>query len=77
MVYEASKAVTIPVIGMGGIVTAEDAIEFFLAGADAIAVGTAIFSNPTAPMEVIAGIDRWLDAHGIKSLSEIVGAVKI
>ena len=77
MVYEASKAVSIPVIGMGGIVTAEDAIEFFLAGADAIAVGTAIFSNPTAPMEVIAGIGQWLDAHGIKSLSEIVDAVKI
>ena len=77
MVYEASKAVSIPVIGMGGIVTAEDAIEFFLAGADAIAVGTAIFSNPTAPMEVISGINKWLDDHGIKSLTEIVGAVKI
>ena len=77
MVYEASRAVSIPVIGMGGITTAEDAIEFFLAGADAIAVGTAIFSNPAAPMEVIAGINTWLDDHGIKSLSGIVGAVKI
>ncbi|MBO4303645.1 MAG: dihydroorotate dehydrogenase [Lentisphaeria bacterium] len=77
MVYEAAKAVSIPVIGMGGISSAEDAIEFFLAGASAIAVGTAIFSNPAAPVEILAGIDRWLDGHRIGSLSEIVGQVKI
>ena len=77
MVYEAAKAVSIPVIGMGGISSAEDAIEFFLAGASAIAVGTAIFSNPAAPVEILAGIDRWLDEHRIGSLSEIVGQVKI
>ena len=77
MVYEAAKAVSIPVIGMGGISSAEDAIEFFLAGASAIAVGTAIFSNPAAPVEILAGIDRWLDGHRIGALSEIVGQVKI
>ncbi|MBP5181592.1 MAG: dihydroorotate dehydrogenase, partial [Lentisphaeria bacterium] len=71
------KAVSIPVIGMGGISSAEDAIEFFLAGASAIAVGTAIFSNPAAPMEILAGIDRWLDEHRFTSLSEIVGKVNV
>lgn len=77
MVYEASKAVKIPVIGMGGITTAEDAIEFFLAGANAIAVGTAIFRDPMAPLKVIEGLNKWLDDHNIKSLDEIIGAVKI
>ena len=77
MVYEASRAVKIPVIGMGGIMTGEDAIEFFLAGASAVAVGTAIFADPMAPLRVIDGIDAWLDRKGIASVKEIVGAVKI
>ena len=77
MVYEASKAVKIPVIGMGGIMTGEDAIEFFLAGAKAIAVGTAIFADPMAPIKVRDGINAWLDKKGFASLNEIIGAVKI
>ena len=77
MVYEASRAVKIPVIGMGGIMTGEDAIEFFLAGASAIAVGTAIFADPLAPLHVLDGINAWLDRKGIASVKEIVGAVKI
>ena len=77
MVYEASRAVKIPVIGMGGIMTGEDAIEFFLAGASAIAVGTAIFADPMAPLHVLDGINAWLDRKGIASVKEIVGAVKI
>ena len=77
MVYEASRAVKIPVIGMGGIMSGEDAIEFFLAGASAIAVGTAIFADPLAPLKVLDGINAWLDRKGIASLKEIIGAVKI
>ena len=77
MVYEASRAVKIPVIGMGGIMTGEDAIEFFLAGASAIAVGTAIFADPLAPLKVLDGINAWLDRKGIATLKEIIGAVKI
>lgn len=77
MVYEASRAVKIPVIGMGGIMSGEDAIEFFLAGARAVAVGTAIFADPMAPLKVIDGINSWLDRKGFKSVKEIIGAVKI
>ncbi len=77
MVYEASRSVKIPVIGMGGIMTGEDAIEFFLAGASAIAVGTAIFADPMAPLNVLNGINEWLDRKGIRSVKEIIGAVKI
>lgn len=77
LVYEAAKAVSIPVIGMGGIMSGADAIEFLLAGASAVSVGTAIFSNPGAPMEVIRGIDEYLDAHGIASVTDIIGQVKI
>ena len=76
MVYEARQAVDVPIIGMGGISSAEDAIEFFMAGANAIAVGTAIFSSPSILTEIADGIDGWLDRHGIKSLQEIIGIVK-
>lgn len=75
MVYEASHAVKIPIIGMGGIMCAEDAIEFMLAGADAVAVGTANFVDPYAPIKVIEGINSWLDRHGCKTAAEIVGQV--
>jgi dihydroorotate dehydrogenase (NAD+) catalytic subunit len=77
MVYEASKAVSIPVIGMGGIMNGDDAIEFFLAGAKAVAVGTAIFADPCAPIKVIDQINEYLDRHNIKSLKEIIGQVRI
>lgn len=77
MVYEAAKAVEIPVIGMGGIMCAEDAIEFLLVGARAVAVGTASFVDPQASLKVVEGIGRFLDARGFKSVGEIVGAVKV
>lgn len=77
MVYEAATAVEIPIIGMGGIQTAEDAIEFILAGASAIAVGTAIFSDPMTPIKVIAGIEKYLKKHGCSSLKDITGKVQI
>ena len=70
-------ALMMPVIIMGGIMSGEDAIEFFLAGATAVAVGTAIFTDPYAPLKVIDGINAWLDRKGIASVREIIGAVKI
>ncbi len=76
MVYEASRAVKIPVIGMGGIMTGEDAVEFLLAGATAVAVGTANFVDPFAPLKVIEGINAYLDRHGYASVSEIIGQVR-
>ena len=75
MVYEASHAVDVPVIGMGGICTGEDAVEFLLAGASAVAVGTAIFADPYAPLKVIEGINGYLDRHGFGTVAEIVGKV--
>ena len=77
MVYEASRAVKIPVIGMGGIMTGEDAVEFLLAGASAVAVGTANFVDPLAPVKVLEGIEAYLDRHGIASVREIVGALRV
>jgi len=76
MVYEASHAVSIPVIGMGGIATAEDAIEFMMAGATMIAVGAANFVNPNATMEVIDGIGAYMQKHNIDDISEIIGCVE-
>lgn len=75
MVYEASHAVDVPVIGMGGICTGEDAVEFLLAGASAVAVGTAIFADPYAPLKVIEGINDYLDRHNFGTVAEIVGKV--
>lgn len=77
MVYEASKAVSIPVIGMGGICNGIDAVEFMLAGASAVAVGTATFADPYAPLKVIDGIQDYLERHNYSSVSEIVGALEI
>jgi dihydroorotate dehydrogenase (NAD+) catalytic subunit len=75
MVYEVSQAVDVPIIGMGGIMNGDDAIEFMLAGASAVAVGTAIFIDPFAPIKVIEGINEYLDKHGCKSVSEIIGGM--
>lgn len=77
MVYEAAKAVRIPVIGMGGIMSGADAVEFLLAGASAIAVGTATFADPAAPIRVLNELNEWLDQHNIKSVSEIIGQVLV
>lgn len=73
MVYQCYKAVNIPIIGMGGISTWEDAVEMMLAGATAIQMGTAIFSDPYAPLNVIDGLAEYMEKNGIKSLSEITG----
>ncbi len=76
MVYEASNAVKIPVIGMGGIESWQDAVEMMLAGADAVAIGAANFYNPAAALEIIDGIERYLDDHCIDKVSDLVGAVR-
>ena len=75
MVYQVAKAVQVPIIGMGGIMTAEDAIEFLLAGASAVAVGTANFVNPYAAVEVAEGIKKYLANRGLTQVSELVGKV--
>ena len=76
MVYQAANAVSIPVIGMGGIATAEDAIEMMLAGATAISVGTANFNNPRATMEILKGMEEYMERYGINDIKELIGAVK-
>ena len=73
MVWDVCRVVKIPVVGMGGIMSASDAIEFLLAGAKAIAVGTAIFSNPDVPGEIVEGIEDYLVQNGFASVSQIVG----
>lgn len=75
MVWQVAKAVKIPVVGLGGICNAHDAIEFFMAGATAIEIGTANFLDPEVTIKVRDGINQWLDDHGCKSVSEIIGAV--
>ncbi len=76
LVWEAASAVKIPVIGMGGIQDAADAIEFMVAGAAAVAVGTANFYEPQTPLQVIAGLREFLKQHGLKDVREIVGTVQ-
>ena len=76
MVYQAAHAVNIPVIGMGGIMNAEDALEFILAGATAVSVGTANFHNPYATAEVVAGIEQYMKKYHIEDINELVGAVR-
>lgn len=76
MVWQCYNAVKIPIIGMGGISTWEDAVEMMLAGASAIQMGTAIFTDPWSPIKVIEGLNDYMDKNGIKDLSEIVGQVK-
>lgn len=73
MVWQVAKAVNIPVVGLGGISSVEDAIEFFLAGATAIEIGTANFIDPTITIKVKDGINEWLDKHGCESLHDIIG----
>ena len=77
MVWQVAKAVKIPVIGLGGISSATDAIEFMLAGASAIQIGTANFIDPAITVKVVDGIEEYLTRHGFKSVSEIVGALEV
>ena len=77
MVYDVAHAVKIPVIGLGGISSAADAIEFLMCGATAIQIGTANFVDPTVTIKVIEGLDSWLDAHGCQSVYEIIGALEV
>ena len=76
MVYQVSRAVKLPVIGMGGIVCADDAIEFLLAGASAVAVGTANFINPCATAEIVDGIRDYMLRYGVKRVTDLIGAVR-
>lgn len=76
MVYETAQAVQIPIIGMGGIATAEDAIEMILAGATAVSVGTANFNNPTATVEIAEGIANYMEQYGIQDINQLIGAVR-
>ena len=76
MVYQASHAVKIPVLGMGGIQSAEDALEFIMAGATMVSVGTANFHNPTATVDVIDGIAHFMDKNGVKDIRELIGCVE-
>lgn len=76
MVYQTANAVKIPVIGMGGIMTAEDAIEFILAGATAVSVGTANFRNPYAASEVVKGIEEYMKKYGVADIQDLIGAVR-
>ena len=76
MVYQAAHSVKIPIIGMGGIATGGDAIEFLLAGASAVAVGAMNFVNPYATMEVVEGIEEYMRRYGIEDVTELIGAVK-
>ena len=75
MVWQVAKAVNIPVVGLGGICTAEDAIEFLMAGATAIEIGTANFLDPAVTIKVRDGISDWLDRHGCSSVNEIIGCL--
>jgi dihydroorotate dehydrogenase (NAD+) catalytic subunit len=77
MTYEASQAVQIPVIGMGGITCAEDAIEFLMAGATAVQVGTANFTDPYVMPKIIQGLNDWCDRHNIKNVSELTGTLTL
>ena len=76
MVWQVANAVKIPVIGMGGVSSGKDAIELMMAGASAVQVGAAIFTDPFAPVKIIYEMNEWLDSKNIKSVHEIIGSVK-
>ena len=75
MVYQTAQAVKIPIIGMGGIMNAADAIEMILAGATAVSVGTANFRNPAVTMEIVEGIERYMEKYHVSDINELIGAV--
>ena len=76
MVWQVARAVSIPIVGLGGIMTAEDAIEFIMCGATAIEVGTANFIDPAVTIKIRDGINDWLDRHGVESVEDIIGTVR-
>jgi dihydroorotate dehydrogenase (NAD+) catalytic subunit len=76
MVWDVYKAVKVPIIGMGGIMNATDAIEFILAGSTAIQVGTANFIDPAISIKILEGIEEYMDRHGVKSVAELIGALQ-
>jgi dihydroorotate dehydrogenase (NAD+) catalytic subunit len=76
MVYQVARAVSIPVIGMGGIFSARDALEFIIAGASLVQVGCGMFVKPKLPLDVIDGIKDYLRVHGFDSISEVIGSLK-
>jgi dihydroorotate dehydrogenase (NAD+) catalytic subunit len=77
MVYEAAKAVSIPILGMGGILTAEDAVEFLLAGATAIQVGTASYADPRAVENIATGLKKWCSSHDVEAVHTLTGALQL
>jgi len=76
MVYQVANAVKLPILGMGGICTGEDALEFIMAGATAISVGTANFADPMATIHVLEGIERYMEKYGVQDINELIGCVK-
>ncbi len=76
MVYQTANAVKLPIIGMGGIATAEDALEFIMAGAAAVSVGTANFYNPRATVEIVEGIEAYMENHGVEDINTLIGCVR-
>ena len=76
MVYQVANAVNLPIIGMGGVATTEDALEMIMAGASAVAVGTANFNNPYVTVEIIDGIKEYMEKNGIEDINELIGCVK-
>ena len=76
MVWQVAKAVKIPVIGIGGIMNSDDVVEFLLAGATAVQVGTAIFIEPDSPVKIIEGLNTYLDNNGFKRATDLVGALE-
>jgi len=77
MVWDVARAVKVPVLGMGGICTASDAIQFFLAGATAVAIGSMSFRQPDAAAQIIAGITAYLERHALGGIEELIGAVRV
>jgi dihydroorotate dehydrogenase (NAD+) catalytic subunit len=77
MVWQVSSAIEIPVVGMGGIMSAEDAVEFMIAGASCVAVGTANFVDPTTTMRVLDGLEEWCRTHGVPSVAELTGSLEV
>lgn len=77
LIYEAARAVTIPIVGLGGITCAREALEFFIAGASAVAIGTSTFSDPQCCLQVIAGIEAYLARHDIARIADLVGSLQL